>query len=236
MLVRRVIGFSLVLLFVIICIFSVVRSPVFQHCTIEKAQQAANQKQSERDSAFMIYVDCLGPFTHENHGPITAVFTVILGIATVLLWYSTSSLVKGADITARRELRAYMSTMPDGTIFRSGQLKYFELNYGRTPAKDLEMHVCVIEDTLDAPLKFDGPFQKLQVARYIGPGQSVGKIIPGHSRQDRPLFLYGYVEYTDVFECRWRRNFAFNYDHTRLINGDDEWIAHDGYAGEEERK
>ncbi len=43
---------------------------------------------------------------------VIAVFTVILGSATVFLFLATRSLVKGADKTAEYQLRAYISVTP----------------------------------------------------------------------------------------------------------------------------
>src|ERR1700733_4819113 len=43
---------------------------------------------------------------------LVALFTALLFFATLALWWATRGLVVGADETARRQLRAYISIMP----------------------------------------------------------------------------------------------------------------------------
>jgi heme/copper-type cytochrome/quinol oxidase subunit 3 len=112
---RKTIGLLTLLLSIVVCAFFVLRSPDYQNCQAEKAQQSAKKKPDERNSPLMVYVDCLGPFTHENHGPITAIFTIILGLGTFLVWWATHYLVEGSKKTARRQLRAYV--FPAGVDF-----------------------------------------------------------------------------------------------------------------------
>ncbi|WMT79485.1 hypothetical protein [Bradyrhizobium sp. Ash2021] len=47
---------------------------------------------------------------------VIATFTVILGIATLKLWRSTDTLVRGADLNAERQLRAYISFTPQSIV------------------------------------------------------------------------------------------------------------------------
>jgi hypothetical protein len=70
---------------------------------------------------------------------------------------------------------------------------------------------------------------------YIAPGQNIGKTIPGH-RLKSELFLYGYVDYTDAFEHKWRRRFAVSYDANRPLRGDDLWVWGYEHNDEIERK
>ena len=102
---RKVIASFVLVLAVAGCLFSVWRSPDYQDCKAEKTQQAATQKQEERDSRFMISVDCVGSFVRREHDSIIAVFTIILGIGTFLLWWATRDLVEGAERTAELQLR-----------------------------------------------------------------------------------------------------------------------------------
>jgi hypothetical protein len=67
----------------------------------------------------------------------------LLAIATWMLWYATARLVKGADRTAERQLRAYVfvektnfqSTGPQGW-----DIRYRIKNFGHTPAHDCPAH------------------------------------------------------------------------------------------------
>jgi hypothetical protein len=176
----------------------------------------------------------LGNNIHKFHQEIVAVGTVALGIATLALYVATRNLVEGANDTAQRQLRAYISHQPLGADFWQGRLKYFEMNFGKTPAKDVQMFVGV-KDGSEPPSDFKGPFERLEFMSYIAPGQNIGKIIPGHNNKPS-LFLYGYVDYTDAFERKWRRRFAVSYDGSRAERGDDKWIWHAEHNDELERK
>jgi hypothetical protein len=68
---------------------------------------------------------------------IIAVFTVILGVATWKLWRSTDALVRGAEVTAERQLRAYVGVRRiyfdksnPGSISVVVEIN----NFGQTPA------------------------------------------------------------------------------------------------------
>lgn len=85
-----------------------------------------------------------------------AIFTVILGIATGFLWWATRALVRGAEDTARRQLRAYISINPveinstADSEERFTQVTCFLKNHGQTPAR--EMHYIFDFDVLPNPL------------------------------------------------------------------------------------
>jgi len=72
-----------------------------------------------------------------------------LAIFTFKLWSATIRIVKGGEVNARRELRAYIGHMPSGGAHFNGYtekgsngeieviskgVKYFDWNYGKTPA------------------------------------------------------------------------------------------------------
>jgi hypothetical protein len=78
-----------------------------------------------------------------------AVFTIILGVATWLLWRATKKLVRGAEETAKRQLRAYISYKGghfidiDVAAFAANKIPQCELiliNQGKTPAKNLKIY------------------------------------------------------------------------------------------------
>jgi hypothetical protein len=56
------------------------------------------------DNSWRWFFDKLNKLT----GILTVVFTLILALATVLLWQATRDLVRGAEDTAERQLRAYV--------------------------------------------------------------------------------------------------------------------------------
>ena len=198
----------------------------------------------------------LGPVMRffEDPNRVIAIFTIILALSTIALWRSTRNLWRVTDATlqhakdtAQRELRAYIGHEPMGAHFEStgftvvnnvpvsgnqkGGVKYFEKNFGQTPATDVTMHVCIIPGS-DPPLTFDGPFEQIPVMPTVAPGQNIGKVIDPTWKREQSFFLYGYIDYSDVFGNEYRRRFAFGHDPERMKRGNDEWIAHSEHNDE----
>ena len=63
--------------------------------------------------------------------------------------------------------------------------------------------------------------------QIVDPGQSFGKIV-GPKRPQEPFFIYGYVDYLDAFNHKWRYRFAYSHDPERFSSEakDDRWIAY----------
>src|SRR6187431_2243000 len=74
----------------------------------------------------------------EGYGEaVIAVFTIVLAFATGLLWKATRELVRGAEKTAERQLRAYV--LPEKAVLTNisdAEPRYIfnAKNYGQTPA------------------------------------------------------------------------------------------------------
>src|SRR5262249_11412210 len=118
-----------------------------------------NQSQSTTDndeyyyfiakSAFVQGFIVIGTFVREFHEEIVAVgtvfiaaFTIILGFATAALYLATRDLVKGAELTAKQQLRAYVladtariSNLANPTEVPEGHV--ILKNFGQTPAYDV---------------------------------------------------------------------------------------------------
>src|SRR5947209_1045178 len=93
--------------------FSIVgSSETFQSCMGEHYHYESSETFQKGFAQFLIMLKvgagCSGEFVHKNAESIIALFTIILGIATWLLWRATKKLVKGAEATAKRQLRAYV--------------------------------------------------------------------------------------------------------------------------------
>lgn len=147
----------------------------------------------------------------------------------------------------RRQSRAYVGHEPNGAKFVStgyvqieggmqenqvGTVKYYEMNFGQTPALDVEMYVKVVKGT-QVPGDLGGTLglaEKQDVIGYVPKGQNIGRILqtPGHewTRLGDPFFLYGYVDYSDVFGRRCRHRFAFSHDSARGVKKGEAWVAH----------
>ncbi len=63
---------------------------------------------SSASRAFVQFIEHNEHFFVELGTIVIAAFTIVLGVATFLLWRATSDLVKGADANAERQLRAYV--------------------------------------------------------------------------------------------------------------------------------
>jgi hypothetical protein len=97
---------------------------------------------------------------------IIAAFTVVLGIATGILgiatwklWRATDALVTGADKTAERQLRAYVSIEPVGlqdfVADRRPRVTFIVKNIGQTPAH--RVRIVGDMDIFPHPLPNDQP-------------------------------------------------------------------------------
>jgi hypothetical protein len=166
----------------------------------------------------------------------------LIGIVTWLLWLATVNLVREAENTGKRQLRAYvhvgdfgwkafkMTGAPWGFDTGWGFWLPFE-NFGTTPARNVTFHI-----SYDTFLPFEGDLPREFSAAPIAdlyPG--AGLIGPkGKMRSDRleiysnildaaavgqiRLFIWGYVAYNDVFEgTPQRRTECFELD---KVDGD----------------
>jgi hypothetical protein len=135
-------------------------SPSFQACIHEQQQQAGHSAFKENVGAFLIFFygagrGCGGEWLHNHGEAVIALFTVILGIATWLLWRATKRLVEGADRTAERQLRAYV--LPDrvvATVMKIGQAPEIKIqfrNSGQTPAYQLMNNTFLDIRPVEAP-------------------------------------------------------------------------------------
>lgn len=178
-----------------------------------------------------------------------ALVTTALAVYTAFLWTSTKRLVEGAEVSDRRKLRAYIGHMSkrSGAHFEEaqkripgigvipgpfGKVKYFDWNYGRTPALDVRMYVNITDEP---PVPCDGDLPescRKMVVQIVHPKQNIGRIV-GDKTRDDTFFLYGYVQYTDIFGDKWRHRFAFDHNPTRRDEGGESWEAHHEHNDEQ---
>ena len=100
-------------------------SPSFHSCIQEHQQHATEGTSQEHIGGLLVFYKigrgCGGEWLHEHGEAVIALFTVILGIATWLLWRSTRALVEGAEKTAERQLRAYVFVKGGGIVLHNSQ-------------------------------------------------------------------------------------------------------------------
>ena len=141
-----------------------------------------------------------------------AIFTVVLALATFFLWRSTRDLVRGAENTAERQLRAYV-------FVKSMELRYFGTtrpfevaarvkNSGQTPAYHLRTRITAtlavfpIKEFVSAPPtpgeSILGPSDELEISN-VSPrtltADERGKTVNG----EYAIYVYGEIDYVDAF-------------------------------------
>ena len=155
-------------------------------------------------------------------------FTAGLFIATYFLWRATKNLVKGAEETAERQLRAYIFL--DGAVCTAtAPAPAFVMtfkNFGQTPAKKGSYW---IDSAIDSP---EATHFRKSSRRISGDFQlAPNSIIQIHELNTEPeqltlfpeqviafnegriaFFIFGCFEYTDAFDKRRMTNFRVRYD------------------------
>lgn len=125
-------------------------SPSFQSCVQEHQNHAAHGSLDKYVHTLLFFYKagrgCGGEWLHEHGEAIIALFTVILGIATWLLWRSTRDLVNEAKATAERQLRAYVM-IDKASVKNLGPggepvVNLLIRNSGQTPAHDVKHWVA----------------------------------------------------------------------------------------------
>ncbi len=239
-------------IFLVLVAYAIGRTAVFQACYADHKEYASYQQQQESFLAlkwifrnFKVSLKCGGTWAEHSHGLLTALATFAIAGFTWTLWRATEQLRREgqsartlAENTAKNQLRAYIGHEPNGLHFETrinpgnnmpeqrGPVKYFERNYGLTPAKNIRMYVKVIAG-LKPPESFAGPLPKMEVMQTIYPQQTIGKIVDPKFNPSHKFFLYGFIDYQDIFDGKWRRRFAFSHDPERTSLGyDDRVIAH----------
>ncbi len=172
--------------------------------------------------------------------------TVVLGFATIGLYFGGKNQLELSRAAEQRELRAYIGHMAvpfDSRLIEingiasqvSGKVKYFDMNYGSTPALNVSMYIRVVPDQAPSVLDSELTEAERQMVVQIVHQQNVGRIIetPTATSVTDRFFFYGYVNYTDIFGDRWRHRFAFTYDPDRWRAGGEAFVAHGQYNDEQ---
>lgn len=181
-----------------------------------------------------------------------AVFTFLLFLATGALFLATRALVKGAELSSKIELRAYVfvegvnqiqARSSDASLVDNLRIGIALKNGGKTPTKKLR--VSINWDSFDEPLEDDFNFpDRIGIEPMSGP---IGPGAVSHTPHvDIPLplmelvarghkfvYIWGWADYDDVVggAGRHRSEFCFeflndgrltSFHEFRLFNGYDE--------------
>ena len=151
---------------------------------------------------------------------VTAISTIVLAFATAFLFVTTRDLVRGAEVTSRRQLRAYVSVVIGSASFQERDKNIrFEarpliINAGQTPAHDVAYWANAA--ILPIPIAPDFAFPPPENFRWVG-GAVLGPrhdfianaTVPDFVADDdveaikqglgQALCVWGRVAYRDIF-------------------------------------
>jgi hypothetical protein len=224
-------------------------SPSFQACTQEHQEHAGGGPLQENVGRFLILYNmgraCGGEWLHSHGEAIIALFTVILGIATWLLWRSTKKLVDGAENTAERQLRAYIvadAVDVDITNLIGDQgevmvcVKIAIKNTGQTPAHDLRVvsKTELLRHPIEMPFHFTLISGSDPSTAVLGAGESTASeskpatpfdgnamMVATEPESGGRIYTWGTVTYRDVFGHSHYTNFC-----SSLVFTESEAISH----------
>lgn len=162
-----------------------------------------------------------------------AILTALIVVFNAGLWVATRRLVKGAEETSQKELRAYVatddiffvgyeSTTPllaevggPSTITKlTNQLKITIKNYGHTPAHRMAIH-CECSFNIHDPRHKHGIAELLDAEQMLHPGQHLSFPIPTVN-EFRPhtsrFYVIGQIIYHDIYSSWWITDFCYRYE------------------------
>ena len=148
-----------------------------------------------------------------------ALVTTALALFTYKLWSDTRRLVIGAENTAKRQLRAYMSLLQPkiGGVFDESPLRVelFARNTGQTPAYNFGWvsGITMKDMPFDEELRVSMDNPQINDIT-VGPSTDIGhtapspgniRILTPEERRDiragkKAIFIYGEMKYTDTFQ------------------------------------
>ncbi len=157
-------------------------------------------------------------------------FTAVLAIFTGKLWASTSKLVTGAEETAKKQLRAYISAVVESNRDYDGNVIPYETaivvsNAGQTPAHKMtywtlsDIHEFPLTKELTTPSKED--LKALEAYSVLHPGKDfyLRPDIPEFNTANRlritngqAVYIWGKISYEDAFGDNHDTAFCFFMD------------------------
>ena len=173
---------------------------------------------------------CFGAFIHSNGEAVIALFTVILTVATILLWIATQNLLREAGDTSRKQLRAYVSLTQTTTVDSSDN-RFIEVsvqatNAGQTPAHDVDQWIDIGIWPLPLQKRWThGTVMQTNSRLSLGPG-GVTRLGPVRvdiqdskildDLKNGVLVAWGEIIYKDIFDDRHFSRFKM-----RIVRGKD---------------
>lgn len=151
---------------------------------------------------------------------------IFIALFTLGLWCATYQLVREAKGTAKKELRAYMGVaknhiLRDRGANRGASSDSWEIviqNFGKTMAKDTRMWISTAV-TGENITRF--PWADRPIKTVVMPGETLGfhHDIAMPRAGDNRAYLWGKIEYDDVFGKHHWTTFRFMSDQAAYVNG-----------------
>jgi hypothetical protein len=205
-------------------------SSSFQSCVQEKQHHTADHALTFIGSGVVApYKICVGEFIKENRDELLAVFTIVLAFSTIFLWVATRDLANEAAKASKVELRAYVAiNHPKFGKADPDTVSIGVENGGQTPAYRvsgwLNIHWIKGENSaLPDDFKFPDKesadsFLIYKSVAVLHPRKEVTftfpldfTIIERVRKNEIVLYLYGHVDYADVFGRDHSTRFCYQY-------------------------
>src|SRR5262249_50668194 len=147
---------------------------------------------------------------------------VLLAVFTFLLWWTTRALVKSSELTAQRQLRAYLQVVKAQLVMRHEPVIQLEVhNSGQTPAYGIAMPSDMA--LADYPRRLESrPGDASADARAIvgggetfsteiaySKGRMNGQDIESIEDGKKAIYLTGVINYTDIFHEKRFTRFSY---------------------------
>lgn len=212
------------------------------------------------------FAELIGYLDHHAEA-ITAICTIFVAAFTGTLWWSTRKLwrvtdqtLRHAELTAKQQLRAYVSLIAADVIIEGVKIIFvlkFQ-NAGQTPASDVSVYLRpgAVDETRGKfePEKHSSPAER-KSRGTIGPGSTMevrhpadfsplfpdatelAEFVQAIEAEKLRLYVHGDIDYEDAFEDRWTYFFA-----ARVVKklGASGWgiapVAEGNYEKKNERK
>ena len=154
---------------------------------------------------------CIGDFIDGNGEAVIALFTIILAIATILLWVVTQGILTDSRLTTQQQLRAYVfirDSMLEGFSSPSGpSFNITFTNSGKTPAWNLKIAMDAF--ILEHPSSQERHAGEFSDHGALGPNgiYTMSATMPALTQEEiadvraanKAIYVFGRVEFEDAF-------------------------------------
>jgi hypothetical protein len=204
------------------------------------SQQGAEKSDPSFFVAIEAHIRCTLRLIHHLHGVFTALFTLALAAFTWTLWRATDQIgrdttnaanASAKNFTASERAYVKISHLPPGLSFESGDGTVFASinleikNHGRTPARITKVRIksrhFLPADPMPVEADYGDAIDPNATEQFLVTGDYFysGGTLPldrGYydliSRGIEILWVYGYVDYIDIFGQRHRAGYARYFD------------------------